>query len=531
MATRTAKRLLAEFPHFRYGIGAAEHVPGYCAIALNYDTAYDCPGPREVVDRTGIAAGYRVYKEINHADVPWLLTYNGTNTRIYRLNAGVWQQRLEVATAQGVDIVSAFGVVAVGYGSSRAYDFSSDSGATWTASTQTGSARYFTRAIFQSGHLTNPRVFYVVDPDLAFFTRDLTNTGTPSTSMTIGDNQTAQDSFRSLREDDNGVLICGKRRALFAPQADGSVIKLTPDYMDTTTDAGGQGDRPNFEAFTEIEGRAYYVVEGYEIIEYFHGQINEAIAPHHNGPKIPRLHLPVNALTSAGEWLVVALGSANTATLKNVANAPGGASRLANSFGTTSELYKGRYQPDPKTGQLGMTWHGCILQCTDLLRFAWWHEDDSFLYLSSGDSELINEQQRRCYFLILPPQFHQADASAVILNAGAATVECLGIGFGDDFSIVRLLEARAHTLGLAATAPSLRVDYRPFPDYETTAYRTAVTWNDNYHPPDGVRFPHFTTCRKTDLQFVMTGTGNLYAMLGPVEVEAEPYLPEGVRRG
>lgn len=518
----------ALFPHFRFGAGAAEHVPGFYSIASGWDGEYGCPGPREEIDRTGIAAGFRVVKYLRHNDIQWLLTTNNTDTKLYRIETGVWTEKLNVAGSVGTDIVSFKGDIAVGFGTTLAYRFSTDNGTTWTASSSAGNAKFFTFAIVQMNELTEARVTYLVDPNEVYFRTDLDNSVTPSTSSTIGDNQTAQTAFSSLTEDDNGVILIGTRRAVYSIDADGIAVRLTPEYADPPADAGGQGDRDNFAAYTQIEGRTFYVVSGYQCIELFHGQINEFLAPMWSGPQIPRMHLPINAITKAGEQLLLALGTQLT-TRKSVVNAPGGTATLANTIGTTSDLWKGRYAPNPQTGQLEMRWHGVLLATTDPLQYMWHDEDDNFLYLASGDSETVNNQQRRCRFLTVPPQFHLADATNVILNAGAATVECLGVRFGDAFDPVRLRVFRANTLGLTS-AITLALLYRLVPGYETTAYSTLITLTNNFAGPRGIRFPAFATTRSADIQFVMTGSGSSYAIPGEMRIEAEEYQPLGVSR-
>lgn len=521
------------FPHFAFGAGAWEHAPGYYAIGLNFDGEIGGPGPREVVDMTGIAAGYRVKKRIQHGDVDWLLTYNGTDTRVYRVESSAWVNKSgsRFVSIEGLDIVSFGDVVAVGFGTAQAYEFSSDDGTSWTASTSTGNAKYFTRAMIRGGGLANPRVDFVVDPDELYATFNLAGTAV-TTSSTIGDGATDQDYFTSLTETDDGVALIGKRRALWSYDSDGLAVKLSRDFLDPPADAGGQGDRRNFEVFTNINGRVTYVVEGYKLAEYYHGW-NEQIAPKHAGPQIPRMDLPINALTQAGDWIIAALGSQNTATLKNVAHAPGGSALLQNTFGTTSDLWKGRYQPDPETGQMVMTWHGVLLETTDPLRYMWYREDDGYLYLASGDSESADLQQRRCYFPIEAPATH-AISSVVTLQTGTWRVESGRIyPGGGPLEPARLVSMQARTLGLASSTPSLQVLYRVVPDHETSAYVSLVTWTDGYHPEGGVLFPPSTVARVANIDFRGAGNSgaNTYALLLGAVIYPAPYQPPGLGRG
>ena len=82
MTTRTRQRQAIAIPNVGRGAGWWEHEDGGgYSIALNSDNrwGYFGPGPREVVDMTGIASGYRIRKRIQHGDVDWVLTYNGTD--------------------------------------------------------------------------------------------------------------------------------------------------------------------------------------------------------------------------------------------------------------------------------------------------------------------------------------------------------------------------------------------------------------------------------------------------------------------
>ena len=59
------------------------------------------------------------------------------------------------------------------------------------------------------------------------------------------------------------------------------------------------------------------------------------------------------------------------------------------------------------------------------------------------------------------------------------------------------------------------------PDYLTTAFESEfVTWTDEPVAEQGEQFPEETIGYQLDLRFVMTGTGNTYAVLLGAEVRA-----------
>lgn len=527
-------------PHFGSGCGAFYFQPGTYAICLNGDCRYGwlMPGPREEADLTGIAAGYRVKKIIKHGDVNFALTYNGTNTRIYRVESGAWAQKLEVTSNEGFDIVSFKDVVAVGFNTSTGYRFSSDDGGTWSTSTKTSGnaskAKYF---VVQTTGLTTPRVAYAVDPNELYFTEDLTN-GDPSgsTDTKVGDNASDQQKITSLTEDVDGRILAGTRHVLYRldPDENGLLSLVTAVsrwYPDPPADAGGQGDRDNFEQYAKIDDRIWYNVAGYELVEYHNGRIrNENLAPWRTSERaIPRMQLPINAVTQAHGWVLVAVGSKNTSTLKAVTHAPAGGQLTQNTFGTTSDIYAGRYQEDPPgSGQIRFVWHGILLVTTDPLRFMWLDEDDSYLYLASGDSESVNAQMLRCRFPADNP-LYRLYSSAIVLNTGTVTLELGRIDF-DDPDMVKILRSfRAHTLGLASTTPSLHIEYRPEAAYDTsTAYTdlgTDPTYVTNASAETGTSFPASKTFRTMWMRFEMKGNSgsNLYGVLIDAELTAEAF--------
>ena len=182
-------------PGFGQGAGAATFHQGYYGICLNGDCRFNffMPGPREVVDLTGIAAGYRVVAECRHrdfltgqtADLPTIATTNNTDTKIYQLST-TWRLAAtitsRVATANG--LVSFKNVLAVAFGSGNAYQFATAQTAdglsvTFTASSKTAAnASKANSFVVQNNGVLIPQVAYVVSPNELYLTQDLTNTDT-----------------------------------------------------------------------------------------------------------------------------------------------------------------------------------------------------------------------------------------------------------------------------------------------------------------------------------------------------------------
>lgn len=508
---------------FGRGAGASKHIPGFYSVGTNVDCrfGYAMPGPREEADITGLAAGERIIKIIKHGtstEVNWAIT----TTKVYRVEAGAWVAKLSAVTPTG--IVSMKGVVAVFMGASTAFQFSSDNGTTWTASTKTGSnAKFGNMGIVQVNGLLAPRCVYGRNPNEVYTTEDLTNSDpTGTTSSYIGDNQAPLQQFNSIVEDDTGLVIFGMRHALFALNDDGTVKKLTKDYPDGVADAGGQSDRNNFEAYDMLDGRIYYGVSGYGLIEYYHGQVNNYMAPYITAEQVPRAHLPINAIATAGEWLVVALGSKNTSTLKNIAQAPGGTSLLGNTFTTASELWMARYQEDEQ-GNLRWVWHGILLLCTDPLRYMFYDEDTNYLTLASGDSESANLQSTRCYVVPDNPLYHLKD-SIIKLNTGTWKLETGRLDFGEPSVVKSNRRIEVHTLNLASTTPSLQVLSRPTSDYSNTAFVSLVTYTSNSVAETGTAFPAASTFRTERLQFV--GVADAVNNLYPILIDAELFVED-----
>lgn len=513
--------VLLELDDFSLGCGADRYVPGFYGICTNGDcrSGLFMPGPREEVDLTGIAANFRIIKAVRHADVVVLATTDGTDTRIYRLEAGAWAQKVAIVARVATDAISFNSVYGVAFGRVNPYQFSTNTGGgtwTFTASTKTtgnaDSANYF---VVQSNGLITPRCVYVTSPNEVYFTTDLSNgDATGSTATFIDDNDTSNNFVTSVTEDDTGRLLIGTRRSLWTLSADAaSPERISKSYEDPPTDAGGQSDRNNFESYAQIGSKIYYIVAGYELLEYEHGRIvNEDMAPKHQGERIPRMHLPLNAVLAVGNTLILAMGTGST--LKSATYAVGGSARLANSFTTASELYYGQWQRGK------WTWHGVQLLCTDLLRGMWFDEDTDFVYLASGAAELVNEQQRRFRFTKTNPLYHLISA-IVNLATGTAQLEVLGIDLGNAYAPKQLRHIALRTMGLADATPSLEVEYKITHHYDTTAFESDfVTFTANVDALKGVDFPRRSVVYSMDLRFVGTGSAanNTYAIMLDAQV-------------
>jgi hypothetical protein len=122
-----------------------------------------------------------------------------------------------------------------------------------------------------------------------------------------------------MTDDTSGVVLIGKRHDLYSLDADGVPIHIQGPYEDPPNHAGGQGDRRNFENPVKLGDRVIFPIQGYNIAAFNHGSWDMQMAPREfvdvGIAGIPRLNLPVNALCSAGGWLIAALGSGNSASL------------------------------------------------------------------------------------------------------------------------------------------------------------------------------------------------------------------------
>ncbi len=515
------------------GAGALKATPGAYQIASNWDGRYGIPGPREVADLTGIASGYRVYQMLRHADVLFAITSNLTDTKVYRKESGAWALKATISTRipSGPQCAISFNsVLAIGFTAGNAYQYSTDvaGGAyTFTASTKTaGNSEQATCFLGQTNGVPVPRVTYALSPNEVYYTTDLTNTdGTGVNPTYISDYPAAQNYFTSIAEEPaTGRVIFGMKHALYTVHYEqgyqGIVERLTEDFPEPVADAGGQSDRLNFEDPRLVGGVLYYPL-GYDILAWYGSgtPYDRYMAPRWTcDNKLPRMDLPVNCLASGGggAFLIAFLGSKNSATLKDVANFPGGNAHLAATFTVNSDMWIGV----PQSGK--MIWHGVALEVSNPLRGAWYDEDDHYLYMASGDSESADLQMTRCLFTADNPM-NRLTSSNVILNNGTWKLEPGPIDFGSDWNEYRARAIRCRTLGLNSTTPSLEIEYKLTPDYDTTAFETNfVTWIVNEDAIVGAEFPEGTSVfRRLHLRFVGIGNGATYALLLKALLTAE----------
>lgn len=517
---------------FGKGAGADTFSPGHYGIMLNGDGRYNVfhHGPQEVVDLTGIDATYYVVASCRHVDVPVCAATDGTNTKIYQRQTTTWATIATInsrVVAGPQALVSFNSVLAVGFGRVNPYQFSTDvtvngSAYTFTASSKTVANADSANAFWvQSSGVVTAQCAYTTSPNDVYFTTDLTNTdGTGTTATYLGTNNTTDNYVTSIIEDDSGRLLVGTRHTLWSLRGDYSRPEraIPEDFPDGPGEAGGTSDRLNFEGPQIMEGRIYYPVSGDELIEYDHGRINKYMAPKYQGKNIPRMNLPINAMLAIGNTLLLWIGSKNTATNRSVTYAPGGTSRIANTFGVTSELWYGQYME-------GLwTWHGVQLVCTDPLRYAFFDEDSNMVYMASGDSESANVQMRRFQFFRDNPRFHLV-SSQIVMSLGTAQCEVLGIDLGRPFDLKMVRHIYLQTLGLADAVPSAEVEYK-LSDYFTTAafesaFYTAVSDNDALNGRD---FPVNSVFRTMDVRFVLLpsdASTDLFPILFGAELDIE----------
>jgi len=529
------------FPGFMQGLGHKVHTPGGYGIVTNGITRFGglMNGLKEEADMSGIAAGYRVVRVIKHNDVNIAITTNGTNSKIYREESNAWVEKETVNSAVCTDVASfhdgSDSLLAWCFGDDVAFRFSSNDGTAWEAATASpwGNARFVKYFLVQQNNLSGARVLIAVDPNRLYFADSLDNSATVSTDAEIGD-ASSQDYWTSLIQDDLGVVYCGKRHYLYA-YANGPSVVLAGPFNDPPADAGGMSDRNNFENPQILpNGVIVYPVEGYDILGVRHSerfpQLSPRWTPRLNGWICPRLELPINAMLVVGDYLIVALGSGNTASNRSVVSAPGGTNLLQNTFATTSELYVAQIVGD------SLVWHGSELTCTDLLRYLWFDEDDGYLYLASGAAESANQQQRRCFFFQSAPEITLSSSNLQLNTTDPAILETAVIGADDPFDHQIPLYFKALATGLASSVPSLRVDFRWTGEFDTTTtYSTLETYTNGQRALTGTRFRNPVSSTVGRLRFVLTAdsasTPDRFAILRSAELLlgtfAERRLPVG----
>jgi hypothetical protein len=194
---------------------------------------------------------------------------------------------------------------------------------------------------------------------------------------------------------------------------------------------------------------------------------------------------------------------------------PGGTTLLQNTLTAASELYVGRLTGDGNQ----IVWYGSELTCTDKLRYLWWEEWSSYLYLASGDAENANQQQRRCTFLLSTTVSLQAGGSVELAPLDAETAYTAKIG-----GRVSLF---GQTQGLSN---ALSWSYRAVPDHDTsTTFTTGGSYTSAALAERGTYLPRSASFDKLRLRFTLAnGTGTTFPRLDRAEVELTPM---GARQG
>ena len=510
MVEKTRRSIL--FPGFMGGLGWLVHKDGDTGYAVTSNCITRLGGMlnglKEVADPTGIAAGYRVIKQIKHNDVNVRITWNGTDSKVERIETGVWIEKDTVNNARCWDTISVHdgtnSILAVAYGANAAFRYSTDDGTSWTSSTFAGTSDNPKFFLDQMNNLSARRVLWCVDPNGLYFATSLVNGTTVSTSSTVGD-ASAQDYFTSLEQDTVGTVFLGKRHLLYSYANGPSVIVAGP-YNDPIAEAGGQSDRYNFENPQVMSnGWIVYPVEGKDLIAIGAQGAQKLIelAPRWQARKndwtCPRLELPINCIQKIGDVLVVALGDSDATSAYSVVSKPGGTNLLQNSFVNTSEIYVGVPTGDD------LIWYGSELTCSKLLRGMAYDEDDGYLYMFSGASESASLQAVRAYFLLSAPDVTLVASNLQLNVTDVAILETAIIGGETPFDKELWESLKLNTLMLASTVPSLRVDVRLLPESNTSVgYTTLETYYDSQRALNGTGIPRWMSGTMGRIQFRLT---------------------------
>ena len=531
--TRPSTRTTVRFPSVALGAGHYYQTEGGYAIAKNGDGSSGrmMPGLLEVADKTGVPTGYRIFRQFE--DYPAVgsqtrVMVSGNNTIVYTSVGGAaWSDPLDtdvIITGAATDTAIFGGRLFIAFGASTAWMFSGVDNTVMAPNTYGGNETYANYFLSRKSGLTAPQLVWVRNNNTLYAATDPAS-ASAVTTLTVGDSSGTTgvtDFFNGLAQDDTGRIYIGKRDTLYTLTAEGLPVAIFR-CKKAPTDAGGQSDSANFQRWDELDGRVYFIVEGYHLLEVYRGNVTRYMAPGHdmfpNDPEIPRANLPLNAVTAARGWLYLAMGSKNSATLKSVTHTHGGGALYQNTFSVTSDLWKGRYFGDQ------WVWHGVILECTDPLRGMHFSFIDDYLYLFSGDSEAADVQARRAY--LLPDPLHAVKSSNIHLATGEILFET-GLIRGQDYEMERLLRIRCEPLyPLASATPSVAILYRYLPPEDTSAYTTLVTHTNSYEARRWATFPRNAIGRGFHLQFALTGLAgspNTYAILENAELELEPWF-------
>ena len=354
----------------------------------------------------------------------------------------------------------------------------------------------------------------MVNPNLLYSSADLLNATTVTTGSIIGDY--LNDEFNCLVEDDTGVLLAGKRHFLYTIDSLGGVRKINqaPYKHYTTSDAGsyvGYPTRPanaNFENPVDIEGRLYFPVEDYRILEYDHGQLTEDIQPS-AWAAAPALQQPLLGMTRVNGELWVVIGQASTVP-RSATLLPGNTALLANDIASAkAEFFAGRRQPNGS-----WQWHGSIYQSAtaNKPRYIWWDRNAGFLYAANANQSAADGSQYRMLVSGVFNPLSYLFSSNVVLSTAVWTIET-GLYTQQQPNITKTLRYGSGRMRVGT--PTLVVKYRTATDDLSTGYSTLDTYTTTALAATGTAFPASQTFTGLRLQFVSAGTAanNDYAVL------------------
>lgn len=352
---RPDQEIGADFTDLSGGFGAYDHEPG----RYQYADGLDCSYPGTIVGGPYVAStALAPPGALDGAMGASCVHDNGTlfmgaGRRVYSWNGSNWIDK-DNAGATVHDIVSYRGTLVAALGHLTAYRYSTDDGATWTTSILAQPyAKYFAVLPLVTG--TGVPLLYTVRLNNAgtalelYSCSDPTNAGAWTLVATLGD---GADDATSLRRAGVGKgLLIGTESALLLRDLAGNVSPVAGSYRKST----GAG-LANFRSPVELDGRVYYVVGDFGLLEYDleTGRYRTGLAPLDYGPSVSIVQAGIVGLASDGEWLYAGLG------------------------GATGFVFKARY--------IGgrWVWHGAILRAAVSISFMTVALDGGNRYLRMG---------------------------------------------------------------------------------------------------------------------------------------------------
>lgn len=603
---------------FRKGMGFGKFDADGYGVGIGVDTrsGVAAPGLEPTLNDGGVlAASYYDVKRIVHNVTNWLAMTNGTASKIYRIESGVWVEKKSYASRTGTGTITQSGTTVTGtstlfttqvkvgdtitatagsplisgvvvtivsateltlttsatqaagqaytitpggglvitdlisftnatddyiiayYGDDEPWEYSVDDGSNWVVNDQTVTttgkgAAYGKYAWVQRANLTAPKIAYVTDPNILHFTATPATGATDSvTSTTIDDANANSSYFNSLTENDDGVLLIGKRYELFSVDVAGAVKSVGGPYPDTVNDAGTNLDAKNFANPVHLNGSQYYIVQGYDIFEYNHGSTT-LIAPYLRDKKpipYPHVRRPITALVAFDGELWVSLSSSLTTYfsdtfLLNPINGP---------VGAKAQLYAG-HKDESVVG--GWVWHGSLWQASVdyYVRYMWY--DPAFRLLYFGTTDATNAQ----YVAFVRPhgavdQLSNATGSPV-QDFGSAWSLFLGeIAAEDSKSALTAKHLSMVTTGLgtlSATSPSITATIYHYKGNNGSSYSTRA-FDDDGEASYGVYLPRSISGSRLILGFAGSASATTKpAILHSLSIDVEDFagarMPAGI---